>query len=190
MKITLEINDTVADLLAVLNERGNVEEVIRQLIDHAQQGVYRSGAWERGWLEQAFGDDWQHKLVPGDPYGRADCEHIFQKPTCDAPGASFFTSWEPDGVGVLLGTGFNRFTTAGGIDGLGKITGKRLDLLAIVALDPGTGQFRRFIAEAKTHFDTIAILHDWNPLMPEILKRYGFRPIVCEQHDGWIWHAE
>ena len=80
MKITIELSPEVARLLAVLSSTGDVESVVSELIDHAQQGVYRPGAWERGWLEQAFGDDWQEKLEPGDPYGRPNCEHIFQRP--------------------------------------------------------------------------------------------------------------
>lgn len=60
-RITIEVDDTVYALLEVLT-RGDytpdsVEGVISQLIDHAQQGVYRPGAWERDWLRQAFGDD-------------------------------------------------------------------------------------------------------------------------------------
>lgn len=79
-KIILEISPTVFALLATLNPNGDVTEVILTLIDHAQQGVYRPGAWERGWLHQAFGDDFEAKLEPGDPHGRPDCEHIFQRP--------------------------------------------------------------------------------------------------------------
>jgi hypothetical protein len=82
--VTLQISDTVYALLQVLTrpEHGpaTVEGVIHQLIDHAQQGVYRPGAWERGWLEASFGMDWQKFLQPGDPYGNAGCEHIFQQP--------------------------------------------------------------------------------------------------------------
>jgi len=80
MKITIEIRDEQAALLATLDETGDVKNVLLQLIDHAQQGVYRPGAWEREWLCQAFGYDWFVKLEPGDPYGRPDCEHIFQRP--------------------------------------------------------------------------------------------------------------
>jgi hypothetical protein len=79
-KITLELDERVAGLLATLDAKGDVKAVILELIDHARQGVYRPGAWERGWLIQAFGSDFEHKLVPGDPYGRADCDHIFQRP--------------------------------------------------------------------------------------------------------------
>jgi hypothetical protein len=83
-QITLEIDDTVYSLLEVLTigkySPNTVQGVIEQLIDHAQQGVYRPGAWERGWLEQAFSFDWQDALEPGDPYGRPNCEKIFRRP--------------------------------------------------------------------------------------------------------------
>lgn len=90
-KITVEVSDTVFDLLQVLTHAfprpnrsevppATVEDVVHSLIDHAQQGVYRPGAWERGWLEQAFGDDWQQFLERGDPHGRPGCEHLFQRP--------------------------------------------------------------------------------------------------------------
>lgn len=83
-KITINVDDSVYALLEVLTHGAyapdSVEGVILQLIDHAQQGVYRPGAWERDWLRQAFGDDWTAYLEPGDPYGRANCESIFQRP--------------------------------------------------------------------------------------------------------------
>ncbi len=82
--IAINVDETVYALLEVLT-RGeyapdSVEGVVLELIDHAQQGVYRPGAWERGWLMQAFGDDWTEYLEPGDPYGRENCAHIFQRP--------------------------------------------------------------------------------------------------------------
>lgn len=82
-RITIDIDATVYALLEVLT-RGesapqSVEDVVLKLIDHAQQGVYRPGAWERGWLIQAFGDDWTGYLEAGDPYGRANCERIFER---------------------------------------------------------------------------------------------------------------
>lgn len=48
----------------------DLEAVVYQLLDHAQQGVYRRGAWEREWLMQVFGDDWLKRLEPdpGLPY--------------------------------------------------------------------------------------------------------------------------
>jgi len=74
--ISLELSETIYALLEVL---GEPTEVIMQLIDHAQQGVYRPLAWERDWLCRAFGDDWTERLEPGDPYGRPDSPP-FQKP--------------------------------------------------------------------------------------------------------------
>lgn len=48
----------------------NVRGVILELLDHAEQGVYRPGAWERGWLAQAFGESFEEHLEAGDPWGR------------------------------------------------------------------------------------------------------------------------
>jgi hypothetical protein len=82
--IAVELNDTVYALLEALTKGAyapaSVDDVVLKLVDHAQQGVYRPGAWERDWLCQAFGDDWTEYLEPGDPYGRENCEHIFQRP--------------------------------------------------------------------------------------------------------------
>ena len=85
-KITVEVSDTVFDLLEVLaGERAGasreirVRVVVETLIDHAQQGVYRPGAWERHWIEQAFGDEFVKLLEPGDPYGRPNSP-MFQRP--------------------------------------------------------------------------------------------------------------
>jgi hypothetical protein len=83
-RITIELDDIRYRLLEVLTcgpyAPPSVEDVVFELIDHAQQGVYRPGAWERDWLRQAFGDDWTAYLEPGDPYGRENCESIFQRP--------------------------------------------------------------------------------------------------------------
>jgi len=82
-KITVEVSNTVYALLEVLakgNFCSSVEDVVGQLIDHAQQGVYRPGAWEREWLMQAFGDDWTSFLEPGDPYGRPGNNSMFNRP--------------------------------------------------------------------------------------------------------------
>jgi hypothetical protein len=83
-RIAIEVDETVFELLQTLT-RGDcgprtVKEVVILLIDHAQQGVYRPGAWERDWLCQAFGLAWTSYLEPGDPYGRDGGEHIFQRP--------------------------------------------------------------------------------------------------------------
>lgn len=48
--------------------------VLLQLADHAQQGVYQNGGWERQWVVQAFGDGWLERTEPGDPYDRTNDE--------------------------------------------------------------------------------------------------------------------
>lgn len=85
--VTVNVSETVYALLAVLGHTEGfapapVAAVVATLIDHAQQGVYRPGSWERGWLIQAFGDEWLSQLEPGDPYGRDDerAGRIFQRP--------------------------------------------------------------------------------------------------------------
>lgn len=79
-QIVVEVSDTVYKLLAVLGD--DVEAVVSQLIDHAQQGVYRPGAWEREWVCQAFGHEWFSKMEPGDPYNRsiASAAKLFERP--------------------------------------------------------------------------------------------------------------
>jgi hypothetical protein len=82
-RITIEVSDTVYQLLKVLgNADGGgytVKDVVETLVDHAQQGVYRPGAWERDWIERVFSEGWQEHLEPGDPYGRPDSP-MFQRP--------------------------------------------------------------------------------------------------------------
>ena len=73
-EITITIPDEVAARLAVLTDPSllavgatiadSARDAVAVLIDHAQQGVYRPGAWEREWLCQAFGYDWTARLVP------------------------------------------------------------------------------------------------------------------------------
>jgi hypothetical protein len=88
-KITIELDEIPYQLLQVLTcglyAPQSVEDVVGRLIDQAQQGVYRPGAWERDWLYLAFGDQWTAYLEPGDPYGRANCENIFQRPKRPQP---------------------------------------------------------------------------------------------------------
>lgn len=101
----------------------------------------------------------------------------------------FFTTFEPDPVGVLLGTGYQRFETADGMAGLAKVTGDRLDVLAVVAARAGEGKFRRFIAAAKRAFAVVAVWEDWNPIIGGALQRYGFQPATQTEADGEVIHG-
>ena len=68
MQITLEIDNVIAELLRTLDDNGSIKEAIHTLIDHAAQGVYRPGAWERPWICQAFGDDFLARLEPSEAF--------------------------------------------------------------------------------------------------------------------------
>ena len=85
--VTLELPQRVADLLAVLapGDPAPLHGALLTLIDHAQQGIYRPGAWERGWLEQAFGDDWQAGLEPDTDDTAMDGRVIFERPIRPCP---------------------------------------------------------------------------------------------------------
>lgn len=53
--------------------------------------------------------------------------------------------------------------------------GDRIDILALDARDPGTGQFRTFMDQCKREYETICIWEAWNVVLREVLLRYGFR---------------
>lgn len=88
--------------------------------------------------------------------------------------SDIFTSWEPDPVALVLNTGYNRFESSHGIDGLAKTSDNRLDLLALIARNPAQGQFRAFITACKDQFDVIAVWEIWNITLRAALERYGF----------------
>jgi len=92
-------------------------------------------------------------------------------------------------------TGWRSFKSAQGIDGLMRIKGHDLELLAVTAGDPGKGQFRRFVAACKQKHDSICIWAIWNDDLPAILRRYGFRPHSIHEPDGellegYLWTAQ
>lgn len=77
IKVSIEIDPTTADLLLQLSgspAMGGVEApadvptreeqakqlgaVVAHLVHSAADGVRRPGAWERGWILQAFGEWW------------------------------------------------------------------------------------------------------------------------------------
>lgn len=100
----------------------------------------------------------------------------------------------PDPVGEMFGTGYQRFQRPDGLNGLAKESGSRLDVLAVVASKPGTGQFRTFIEEAKAAYGEVYVWEDWNPVVSAAMERYGFtRTQQIEEGElctGWMWTAE
>ena len=56
---------------------------------------------------------------------------------------ALFSAWTPDPVGTMLGTGYMRFETRIGIQGLTRMDNEGgLDILAVVSESPGNGKFR------------------------------------------------
>lgn len=74
-----------------------------------------------------------------------------------------------------LNTGFLNFVSDTGIEGLCKIEGSTLVLLAIFSPDPGKGNFRRFMANAKNEFAEIVVIDIMNPELAKTLARYDFK---------------
>src|ERR1700730_13320899 len=69
LRLDLELSSEDAVILALLgrhsyNTFDNPGDVLQLLIDHVLDGVRRSGSWERDWVSQLFGDEWQDELVP------------------------------------------------------------------------------------------------------------------------------
>jgi hypothetical protein len=97
-----------------------------------------------------------------------------------------FILWEPDEVGKILGTGFMRFQTDIGVDGLATEDGEKFELLAVRAMFVRHGRFREFIRQLKEHYKTICVWHPDNPILPPVLERYGFKPDLKIMGDGEV----
>ena len=69
------------------------------------------------------------------------------------------------------------------IHGLAAVRGDRLDILAVAAVNPGHGDFARFLDECQKNYQTIAIWEIWNGSLALYLQRRGFRE-VREELDG------
>lgn len=74
--------------------------------------------------------------------------------------------------------GYRHFKTYLGVEGLARVIGSDLEILAVNATKPGTGQFRKFVVEAKTRFSSITLWTIMNDELMPILARYGFGPCV------------
>lgn len=95
-------------------------------------------------------------------------------------------------VSEILGDDYQQFFAPCGCKGLAKEKDGRLDILAVDALQPGSGQFREFIRLAKLHYRTVCVWLDMNPIIGQALARYGFTPETEIQADGeiitgWRW---
>ena len=98
-----------------------------------------------------------------------------------------------DPIGLVLNTGFNKFSSCVGVDGLAKWDETTLELLSVVANQPGTGQFRQFMDQCRSFFQTIIVWEVWNDALAKALIRYGFSPHNSfrdeEILNGYKWTA-
>lgn len=100
--------------------------------------------------------------------------------------------WQKDEVSEMLGTGYLRFYSTTGVHGLAKIVGvAELHVLAVQAVTPGTGQFRKFIDLCKAEFQTVYVWELWTDELGPVLTRYGFKPCTTvekgERLTGMCW---
>lgn len=101
-----------------------------------------------------------------------------------APPTEMFSLWQEDPVGYVLNTGYYRFESPLGLDGLARIDGDHLELLAVVTRTRREGSFRAFIAMAKEHFPAVSVWNIWNDIVRDALVRYGFKPASYVEWDG------
>lgn len=81
----------------------------------------------------------------------------------------------PCPIGKMLGRDdFKRFRSPHGLSGLACAEGSTLRILAIEADIHGTGALRSFVAQDAEEFVRVEFLCILNPVMDEILERYGF----------------
>jgi hypothetical protein len=98
----------------------------------------------------------------------------------------------PDPIGEMLGTGMMCFVSPVGISGLCKESedGNELNLLAVVARQRGTGQFRTFIDQCKNNYNAVRVLDIMNEDLAKVLKRYGFVPCKWLDQNEVIYGME
>ena len=91
---------------------------------------------------------------------------------------------KPSAISEYLDTGYSEFISTAGINGLAKFEGDTISLLAVNATKQRTGQFRKFINQAKRIFKQIEITEVWNPELQNALIRYGF----SKDSDTFRWN--
>lgn len=98
-----------------------------------------------------------------------------------------FTDLGLDPIGLMLGFGemaFHRFETDAGVGGLLKLSGGRLDILAIHSDNQGRGHVRDFISACQKEYAVICFWHVDNVSLKAALLRYNFKPEMEIQGDG------
>lgn len=105
-----------------------------------------------------------------------------------------FIQFRPSGLDTAFDTGFVTFRALCGVGGLAKEDPetKTLEVLAVHADKPRSGQFRRFVAQLKSSYEHVSFIHEFSPILAQALDRYGFHRVVekvgpCETATVWRW---
>jgi hypothetical protein len=93
----------------------------------------------------------------------------------------------PDPMVKMLGPGYMRFASRFGIKGAARESANRVDLLAVVSDEEGTGHFQAFIHHCQANYDTICVWEVWNSTLGGVLRRYGrsCRDCANAPQDRW-----
>lgn len=70
-------------------------------------------------------------------------------------------------------TNFMEFD-AGKVQGLARVNGRHLEILAVLSKQAGCGNFRKFVEDCKGHYASVRFWALMNPELEKALTRYGF----------------
>lgn len=71
-------------------------------------------------------------------------------------------------------TDFMEFRSPFGVDGLARVRGNRLEILAVISVEEGKGHFRDFVSACQQRYVGIRFWALMNPELEKALTRYGF----------------
>lgn len=97
----------------------------------------------------------------------------------------------PYPTALILGTGFSIFDCTNW-NGLARVDGERIDILAISTAPVGAGYCRKFFGQLKDAYMTIKVYAIENEILREALLRWGFTPfkeadiLMPGQEEAWI----
>lgn len=76
------------------------------------------------------------------------------------------------------------FESEHGIHGQAWTEGESLHILSVIAMNPGTGQFHRFMDACKAEHSAIYVWQVMNPDLRRVLRSYGFKKARRTEVDG------
>jgi len=77
-----------------------------------------------------------------------------------------------------------------------RVSGDRLDVLAVFCRTPGRGCLGEFLRRCMARYDAVCVWEVFNPVVSAALQRRGFRraeetdPATGETVTGWRWQRK